>query len=111
MTNNKIEQSREVLTMNGYEVGYFETLIREDHKFGKSNYVMGVITGWADLIFEDCFHTTWMLNENWPGKKFGVMCSWRDYERFAHKVEERYPGLCVFDCKNLYKAKRFIVEL
>lgn len=97
--------------MKGYEVGYFETLMRGDHKLGKSKYVMGVITGWADLIFEDCYHTPWMSREDCPGKKFGVMCSWRDYERFAHKVETVYPGLCVFDCKNLCKAKRFIVEL
>ena len=97
--------------MKGSEIGYFETLIREDHKFGRNKYIQGVITGWADLIFEDCYHTYWIRSEDWGGTKFGVICTYRDYERFVHKVEERYPGLCVFDCKeNLFRAKRFVIE-
>ena len=119
MTSNCFKKREDIFaqefTKNGIDYFCFNNrgsdIITYYEKIKDGKLVGRIEAGSALEIFEDCYHTCWIRSDDWGGTKFGVICTYRDYERFVHKVEEHYPGLCVFDCKeNLFRAKRFVIE-
>jgi hypothetical protein len=79
----------------------YSTLIKEDHKLGKIDYVIGRIVG-----------IQYMCGYDQIDKEFGIVYipnvgnivsatfeSAGDYSNFMTIIERLYPGLCTFDYK------------
>lgn len=74
----------------------FETLMKEDHKFGDNQYVLGRISGMLYAICNDDY-LCWGHCKNNAGYILITECTPERYEIFKEKVEEQYPDLCIFD--------------
>lgn len=77
--------------------GFYITRIRNDHKFSDSDFVLGKIIGYADVICYGRSHTPIELNRETGEYFYGVYCTEEEYGRFSKMVEEHYPGLCEFN--------------
>lgn len=75
----------------------YYTLIRKDHKLGDNVYVHGVVSGIRFMICEYEGHIPHGIGKLENGMMLISECSPEDYELFTKKVEEFYPGLCIFD--------------
>lgn len=81
------------------ETRKIKTLVKDDHKFGNSKFILGRIMGaMAVMCKEDpatglefghgcCEHGHIIMTETTDEK----------YEAFTHVIENWYEGLCVFD--------------
>lgn len=92
----------------------FNTLVKQNHKFSKNEYVMGRIYGIAEIICEfDCGTKEIEKNDGtvitfrdlrgifWTNKDESIRylkteCTQEQYEKFKEYVENMYPGLCEF---------------
>ena len=74
----------------------FKTLIRKDHKLGGNKYVYGVVNGIRFAICEDGESIPFGNGEIDEGRIVMTRCTPEVYEQFTKKVEEVYPGLCIF---------------
>ena len=89
----------------------FKTLVREDHKFGKNDFVLGRISGYMEVICdgrrngidEPGVDALWYVRE--VGHRFTTLCEPEQYEQFANLVEKHYPGLCIFDYGTVTKEE------
>lgn len=80
----------------------YRTLVQEDHKFGKNNYVKGRIGGYKELICDGENDGLRKPSYAWDyipgvGEFVDTVCSKEQYDRFRALVERHYPGLCEFD--------------
>lgn len=73
------------------------TMVRGDHKLSGNKYVLGKISGIADVIFGDKNMYCWQSHEKENVRYFTVHSKPWKYEKFKKRVEEFYPGLCEFD--------------
>lgn len=81
----------------------FKTLVKEEHKFGTNEYVLGTINGFKQLVCdgkrngfdEPGVAPLWQMPG--VGMMFTSLCTQEQYDTFAQLVEKHYPGLCEFD--------------
>lgn len=79
----------------------FKTLVQEVHKLGKNKYVQGRISGMMNVICNKnntIEHGVGYIPN--VGHIYVAECTESEYKKFAHRVEEYYPGLCKFDYKD-----------
>lgn len=89
------EKNVEQIMETGNDV--FKTLVKSDHpKFGDNKFVRGKILAYQEMICDDGVVGTYPIPVIEEGRIFQTGCTPDKYEQFAKKVEEMYPGLCVF---------------
>lgn len=77
----------------------YYTVIRKEHKLGENLYVIGVVSGLRFALCEDKDSYPWGNGEIEEGYILVTECTSELYENFTKRVEEIYPGLCIFDYK------------
>lgn len=90
---------------------FFKTLVREDHKFGMNDYVLGRVSGILEVICdgkrngidEPGVDAMWEIPG--VGSTFTTLCEPEQYEQFANLIEKHYPGLCIFNYGTVTKEE------
>lgn len=75
----------------------YTTLVSADHNLSGNSYVLGKISGIAEMMFGGRKMSCWHSYGADDARYFTVYTSPGKYELFQKKIEEFYPGLCVFD--------------
>ena len=77
----------------------FKTLVKDDHKLGKDNFVFGRIMGAMAVMCKD--DPAMGLESGWGhcdnGKIIKTETTVEQYGAFASVIENWYTGLCIFD--------------
>ena len=73
----------------------FGTIIKEKHKFGGNDFIVGKISG---IGYMCCGKTRYAMAQDPKSKVLYIRykCTKEQYEKFVEIVEGLYPGLCEF---------------
>lgn len=77
----------------------FQTAIDGKHKLGSNDFVLGRIMGIMHIMCDGQISGNFALkrNEELDLWILTTECTRRRYNAFVDRIEEEYPGLCVFD--------------
>lgn len=77
----------------------FGTLVKEDHKLGKNEYIHGRISGILKVLCTKDGVEFGMRELSNVGLILTTECTKSNYYKFMEVIEDLYPGLCEFDYK------------
>lgn len=76
----------------------FYTLVRKEHKLGENKQVLGRILGYKELLCGELNKIPHGVGLTEEGHVLIAECTPEEYGAFCELTENRFPGLCKFNC-------------